>query len=283
MKEKNVAVIGLGIIGSIWAKHYKAEGNLAASWNRSPKPKLDLKQAELTECPQAADVLHLCLYDADSVREVLERLLPHLDSRHLVIQSSTIDGASAVEFADKVSATGARYLEAPFTGSRPAAEARQTVFFFGGDASAVAEAEPLLEKISAKRFHIGAPEQATAIKLSMNLQIAGISQALCEAITLSREAGVADDTFFEVMRANVAWSGLAELKEPKLRSDDFSPQFSIRNLHKDMRLAQKTASHELPQLERITECLRTAEEAGHGDEDFIALIRALRSPQGGAQ
>lgn len=275
MEEKTVAVLGLGIIGSIWAGHYASEGILTASWNRSPKPELDLKQADLANCPKVARILQLCLYDAESVRGVLNRLLPWLNERHLIIQSSTIDGASAAEFAAKVKATGARYLEAPFTGSRPAAEQRKTVFFLGGDPVVVTEAESTLQRISAKRFHIGSPEQATAIKLAMNLQIAGISEALCEALTLARSAGVGDDTFFEVMRANVAWSGLAELKEPKLRSDDFSPQFSIKNLHKDMRLAQKTAGRTLPQLERIVECLAKTEEAGYGDEDFIALIRML--------
>jgi len=275
MEETTVAVIGLGIIGSIWAEHYATEGILVASWNRSPKPELSLKQAELADCATAAHILHICVYDADSVRGVLAQLLPHLNAEHLVIQSSTIDGESAAEFAKLVQGTGARYLEAPFTGSKPAAEQRKTVFFLGGDATVVAAVEPVLKKVSAKRFHIGTPEQATTIKLAMNLQIAGISQALCEAITLSRNAGIDDDCFFEVMKANVAWSGLATLKEPKLRTADYSPQFSIKNLHKDMRLAKKTAGCELPQLERIIECLAATEDAGYGDEDFIALIRML--------
>ncbi len=275
MEDNTVAVIGLGIIGSIWAGHYASAGVLSASWNRSPKPELELKQAELAACAKAARHLHLCLYDADSVRGVLEQLLPHLNTAHIVIQSSTIDGESAAEFARTVEATGARYLEAPFTGSKPAAAQRKTVFFLGGDAAVATDCEPLLQMISAKRFHIGAPEQATAIKLAMNLQIASISEALCEALTLTREADIDDDCFFEVMKENVAWSGLAALKEPKLREADYSPQFSIKNLHKDMRLAQKTAGRALPQLERVIECLAATETAGYGDEDFIALIRML--------
>jgi 3-hydroxyisobutyrate dehydrogenase-like beta-hydroxyacid dehydrogenase len=66
------------------------------------------------------------------------------------------------------------------------------------------------------------------------------------------------------------------LKEPKLRTDDFSTQFSVKNLLKDTRLAQKTASRNLPELERIIECLAKAEAAGYGDEDFIALMKLLR-------
>lgn len=116
MEETTVAVIGLGIIASIWAGHYASDGLLAASWNRSPKPELKLKQTDLAGCAQATRSLHICVYDADSVRSVLEQLLPHLGTGHLVIQSSTIDGESAAEFEQKVRATGASYLEAPFTG-----------------------------------------------------------------------------------------------------------------------------------------------------------------------
>ena len=166
-------------------------------------------------------------------------------------------------------------MEAPFTGSKPAAEQGKTIFYLGGEADLVFEVEPILEKVSITRFHVGTVEQATVMKLAMNMQIAGISQALCEALTLARGAKIDDDRFFEMMKANAAWSGLAELKEPKLRSTDYSPQFSIKNLHKDMRLAKLVAQGELPQLERSIDCLAAAEEAGYADEDFIALIRML--------
>jgi 3-hydroxyisobutyrate dehydrogenase-like beta-hydroxyacid dehydrogenase len=277
MSEHTVAVLGLGIIGSIWAGHYQTEGQLAAVWNRSPKPELPFEPVSLQACTEQADVLHICVYDADSVCGVLEQLLPFLGERHTVIQSSTIDGASPTKFAAMVAATGARYLEAPFTGSKPAAEQRKTVFFLGGDAAVVESVEPLLQTVSAKRFHIGCPTQAATIKLAMNLQIAAISQALCESITMSRQAGIEDDCFFEVMKQNVAWSGLAALKEPKLRADDMSPQFSVKNMHKDMRLAQQSAGQALPLLNTVLGCLATAEKTGHGEDDFIALIKALES------
>ena len=275
MSEHKVAVLGLGLIGSIWAKHYKTEGQLAATWSRSPKPDLPFEIEALEACAEKSGFIQLCLYDADSVRQVLEKLLPHLEARHTVIQSSTIDGASAEAFAGPVEATGAKYLEAPFTGSKPAAEERKTVFFLGGEKGVVQSAEPVLQTISTKRFHIGTPRQAASIKLAMNLQISGISQALCESITMSRDAGIDDDIFFDVMKQNVAWSGLSALKEPKLRAGDYSPQFSIKNMHKDMRLARETAANKMPLLETITECLGASEAAGYGEDDFISLIRNL--------
>lgn len=275
MGKTRVSVLGLGLIGSIWARHYAAAGQLAACWNRSPKPGLPLPIENLETCAARADFIQLCLYDADSVREVLQKLLPLLEARHTVIQSSTIDGGSAEEFASLVRGSGARYLEAPFTGSKPAAEERKTVFFLGGEADVVEAADALLKTISTKRFHIGSPRQAASIKLAMNLQISGIAQALCESISLSRNAGIADDIFFDVMQQNVAWSGLSALKEPKLRDADFSPQFSVKNMHKDMRLAQLCAPGGMPLLETVTRCLAAAEAAGYGEEDFVALIRNL--------
>lgn len=276
MSKQTVAVIGLGLIGSIWAKHYQADNCLVASWNRTPKPELSLMQATLAECAERATLLQICLYDAASVESVLELLLPHLSDTHCIIQSSTIDSASAERIAQRVRATGARYVESPFTGSKPAAEERKTVFFMGGEADDIARVQPTLALLSAKQFHIGSPAQAATIKLAMNLQIAAMAQALCESITMSRDTGIHDDTFFEVMKQNVAWSGLAALKEPKLREADFSPQFSVKNMHKDMRLAQQSSQADLPILKQVCECLNQAETAGHGEDDFISLMRALQ-------
>jgi len=275
MSETKVAVLGLGLIGSIWAKHYAAAGQLASAWSRSPKPDLPFENESLEACAAKADVLQLCVYDADSVRSVLDQLLPHLTEKHTVIQSSTIDGASAEEFSKLVQSSGAQYVESPFTGSKPAAEDKKTVFFLGGSESTVQSVEAILKTISATRFHIGTPRQAASIKLAMNLQISGITQALCESITISRDAGISDDTFFEVMKQNVAWSGLSALKEPKIRDADFSPQFSIKNMHKDMRLAKQTAQGNMPLLDTIIECFSKAEDAGYGEDDFLSLIKNL--------
>jgi 3-hydroxyisobutyrate dehydrogenase-like beta-hydroxyacid dehydrogenase len=69
---------------------------------------------------------------------------------------------------------------------------------------------------------------------------------------------------------------LAELKEPKLRTGDFSPQFSVKHMHKDMRLASGAAKDApLPLLEAARERLQLAESHGFADEDFSALLKLL--------
>lgn len=267
-----VSVFGLGIIGTIWARHYEADGLLAAAWNRSPKPELPRWQFAPLSAAQAGDVLQLVVADPMAVSQVLDAITPALGPTKTVVQSSTIDPESAKEFSRRVRATGAAYVEAPFTGSKPAAEQRASIYFLGGETPTLELVEPVLSRVSVKRFRVGTPEQAAALKLSMNLQIATVTQALVEGRRFARAAGIGDELFFDVLSQNVACSGLVALKGPKLRSEDWSPQFSVKHLLKDLRLALRSSSpSSLPATALVAEQLQSATDAGWADEDFSAL------------
>lgn len=274
---KTIGVIGLGIIGGTWAKHYHAAGVLAGAWNRTPQPDFPQWKATPEAVASAADVVQIVVADPPAVESILTRILPALGPGKVVVQSSTIDPASSTKFLELVTARGARYLEAPFTGSKPAAEAKQTVYYLGGDAALIAELEPLLSLVSATRFHIGSNEQAATLKLAMNLNISAHMQGLCEALALVRRAGVSDDTFFSALGKNVSYSGVTKLKEPKLRAGDYAPQFSVKHMHKDMRLASTMAGDQkLPVLAAVRDRLAAAEKAGWADEDFSAVMKLLQ-------
>jgi 3-hydroxyisobutyrate dehydrogenase-like beta-hydroxyacid dehydrogenase len=210
------------------------------------------------------------------VESVLAQILPVLGPGKVVVQSSTIDAGSSARFAQLVAGCGAGYLAAPFTGSKPAAEQRQTIFYLGGDHGLITRLDPLLALVSAHRLVIGTNEQACTLKLAMNLNIAAQMQGLSEALTLSRRAGLADEVFFGALAKNVGYSGLTKLKEPKLRANDFSAQFSVKHMHKDMRLAALTAAGgNFPALKSVREALQAAEAGGLGDEDISAVIKML--------
>ena len=273
---KNVGIIGLGIIGEVWAKNYAAAGLLAASWNRTPKPEVPGWKESVEAVAEAADIIQIVVADPPAVEGIVAKILPKLGPGKVVVQSSTIDAVSSAKFEAQVATTGARYLAALFTGSKPAAEQKQTVFYLGGDRALIAELEPVLAVISSKRFVIGTNEQACTFKLAMNLNIAAQMEGLAEALTMSRAAGISDDVFFGALAQNVSYSGLVKLKEPKLRAADFSPQFSIKHLHKDLRLASATAGcSDFPVLEALRETVKTAEARGLGDEDYSAIIKLL--------
>ncbi len=278
---KTVGILGLGIIGNAWAARYAASGLLTGVWNRSPQP----AQAFWRESPEAvasgAEVVQIVVADPPAVAGLIERIVPVLGPGKCVVQSSTIDPESSARFEAQVRATGACYIEAPFTGSKPAALEGKTVFFLGGREAELDAVESLLSCISTVRFRIGTGVQAASLKLAMNLNLAIQMEAFSESLVFARKAGISDEIFFQVLEKNVGYSGLAKLKEAKLRAADFSPQFSVKHMHKDLRLASATAGcSDYPLLEAVRERLKLAQARGMGDDDFSSLIRLLSSDQG---
>ena len=278
----NIAVLGLGIIGSRWAKNLAADGHRVRCWNRTPK-EFPGFHASIHEAIELAEAIILVVADPPAVQSVLEQILPKLVPGQMVLQSSTISAKWTLRFAEEVRKTGALFVEAPFTGSKPAAEQRQTVFYLGGEPEDVEKARPVLATLSSAVLYIGPLGTASTLKLAMNLNIAGIAQVLCESLTLCRAAGIPDDIYFKALSKNASRSGLSDLKEPRLRQQDYSPQFSLKHMDKDLRLALETAdelSLPLAQTREIKKIYDQGMAAGWKDEDFIGLIRLLRRTNG---
>lgn len=271
---EGVGVIGLGLIGTAWAENYEADGRLAATWNRSPKPGSPRNVADPAEVARQSSVIHVVVAGPPAVASVLDALLGALEPRHLVIQSSTIDGISAEAFAERVTERGAAYVEAPFTGSLPAARARKTVFFLGGEAGAVSRADATLAPLSSLRHRVGGVGQAAALKVSFNVLVGVMMQGICESLSAARRSGISDQVYFDCLRGTAFWSDFLAMKEPKLRQADFTPQFSVQHLHKDLTLAaDMVGSLELPLVNAVRDRLAELEIEGLSGEDMSALLR----------
>jgi 3-hydroxyisobutyrate dehydrogenase-like beta-hydroxyacid dehydrogenase len=273
----NISVLGLGIIGSTWAKNLIADGHTVRCWNRTPKDFPNFTPS-IQDAVNGAEVIFIVVYDPPAVQSVLDQIKSKLGPGQLVIQSSTISAKWTQLFAEEVRKTGARFLEAPFTGSKIAAEQRQTIFYLGGDAEIVEKARPILKPLSGTILHIGPFGSASTLKLAMNLNIAGIAQTLCESLALCRQAGIPDDVYFSALTPNVSRSGVSDLKGPKLRQHDYSAQFSLKNMAKDLRLTLETAgelSLSLEQTGHLKNIYDRGIAAGWSDDDFIGLMRLL--------
>jgi 3-hydroxyisobutyrate dehydrogenase-like beta-hydroxyacid dehydrogenase len=274
-QNPSVSLLGLGIIGTRWAQNLVEDGIQLRTWNRTPKdfPGFTTDPADAV---RDAEFVIMVLADPASVEQTLDRIEPALAPGQTVIQSTTISPEWSRRFAERVEKTGARFLEAPFTGSRPAAEERKTVFYLGGDEALIEAARPLLSRIGHKLLRIGPVGSASALKLAMNMNIAVLLQGLCESLRLAREAGIPDDVFFDALRINSSRSGVSDLKEPKLKAGDFAPQFSLKHMDKDLRLAIETAAAlDLPLLRRLKEHYDAGMAKDWGDEDFSVLLRLL--------
>jgi 3-hydroxyisobutyrate dehydrogenase-like beta-hydroxyacid dehydrogenase len=272
-----ISVLGLGIIGGAWAKNLIADGHEVRCWNRTPKEFPNF-HSSIEEAVEGAEAIFIVVADPPAVQSVLDQIKPQLSAGKTVIQSSTISAKWTLEFANQVRESDAEFLEAPFTGSKLAAEQRKTVYYLGGDAALVEKMRPLLKSLAGEILHIGPLGSASTLKLAMNMNIAGQAQILCESLTLARAAGIADETFFSALHVNASRSGLSDLKEPKLRAHDYSAQFSVKHMLKDLRLALETAgdfSLPLAQTESVKKVYESAAAAGWSNDDFISLVRAV--------
>jgi 3-hydroxyisobutyrate dehydrogenase-like beta-hydroxyacid dehydrogenase len=257
-------------------EHHLNDKRTVKLWNRTKK-NYPCSVDNLSDAVKGAEIVHIVVSDPPTVYEILERIVPHLSKGALVVQSSTISPKWAQKNADLVGSKGFEYVEAPFTGSKVGAAQRQLVFFIGGKESAKLRAIPLLQYLSRKIFDMGSEQKASAVKLAMNLNIAGVGQALIESFTLAREYDIPEKLYFDVLANNVSRSGVSDMKQEKLLHRDYSAHFSTKHMHKDVNLAVESAKGDLPVTRQVREVYQRGLNEGLGDSDFISLVQLFEA------
>jgi 3-hydroxyisobutyrate dehydrogenase-like beta-hydroxyacid dehydrogenase len=195
-----------------------------------------------------------------------------------IVDSSTISPSATRAFAERVRAHGVQYVDAPMTGSKAGAENGTLIFILGGEESAIEKLKPLFAATGKKIFRMGETGKGQAAKLVMNLQIALIYEGFAEALTLAAKLGVDADALLPLIQASMVHSGVVEYKAPFVMRRDFSPNFPLRLMYKDLRLALEAAKEarvKLPGLETVEEIYEVAAEDGHGDLDYAATLTLL--------
>jgi len=193
-----------------------------------------------------------------------------------VMAHSTVAPHSMRAAADIVEGRGARFVEAPFTGSKLAAEKGELVYYVGGDEVALREAQPILQASGKQIVEIGEIGQATAIKVATNMVTAATVQAATEALALVHSAGVPLEKFVSAMQGNASNSTTLTMKLPKILEGDFEPHFSLKHMLKDMQIASRygLSQHlELGVTAAARDRLLEQMQRGHGDEDYTAVAR----------
>src|SRR6266536_3745218 len=166
--HKNIGVIGLGIIGRAIAANLRRKGFPVYVWNRSPRPVPNFVGSP-GELAGICDYIQIFVSDDEALLQTVEQLSEKLTSRHVVLAHSTVAPDSMRAAADIVERRGAQFVEASFTGSKPAAEQGELVYYVGGTDEAVREGRPILEASSKEILHIGPVGQASAIKVATNM------------------------------------------------------------------------------------------------------------------
>src|SRR5688572_20768884 len=177
----NVGVIGLGIIGSRVAAALRHEGFPTHVWNRTPKPIPNFLSSP-ADVARASEVIQLFVADANATLAMIDAMAGQLTRNHVVLTHGTIGLEGTMEAADRVRKRGAQFLDAPFTGSKGAAENRQLVYYLGGESALAVRVRPVLEASSKAILHVGDIGQAAVVKIATNMISAATAQALAEAL-----------------------------------------------------------------------------------------------------
>jgi len=273
--HKNVGVIGLGIIGRGVAGHLRRRGFSVFVWNRSPRPVPNFVGSP-GELAELCNYIQIFVSDDEALLQTVEQLSESLTPHHVVLAHSTVAPDSMRTAAEIVERRGARFIEASFTGSKPAAEKGELVYYVGATDAAFQEARPILEASSKEIVYIGAIGQASAIKIATNMITAATVQAAAEALALVQALGLRPEKFVEAMRANASQSATLMMKLPKMLERDFGPQFSVKHMLKDMQLASQIAlSHylDLGVTAAARDQLFEQMQWGHGDDDYSSVVR----------
>ncbi len=202
--HKNIGVIGLGIIGRAVAGNLRRKEFPVFVWNRSPRPVPNFV-GSLGELAEMCNYIQIFVSDDEALLQTVEQLSEKLTPRHLVLAHSTVAPDSMCAAAEIVERRGARFVEASFTGSKPAAEKGELVYYVGGTDAALREARTVLEASGKEIVHIGAIGQASAIKIATNMITAASAQAAAEALALVQALGLPLEKFVEAMRANASY------------------------------------------------------------------------------
>lgn len=276
----NAGVIGLGIIGSRVASNLRKAGHQVWVWNRSPRPEPNFLSSA-AEVAESAKTIQIFVSDGPALIEVVRAMAPVLGPEHVIVNHATVSPAETRQAAEIVQERHARFLDAPFTGSRDAAEAAQLVFFIGGDTLTLDKVRALLEVNAKVIIPIGAVGQATALKVAMNL-IAAVSVAsYAEALALMAGSGVPLEKMTEVFPHHIARSPLVDLKVPAMIGGDFDPRFSLKNMFKDIQIALAMAAEqevELPATAAFAGTAMSGIQQGWGDRDFSAIAQHYDFP-----
>jgi 3-hydroxyisobutyrate dehydrogenase len=233
----------------------------------------------------ASDVIILCVPDSPDVESVIAELLPALDDTKIVVDCSTIDPDVEREQHRRVSATGARYLEAPVSGGTAGAEKGALTLMVGGDAHTLEDARAALEPFAGRVVHIGPAGTGQIVKLCNNLLFAVQMVATTEATALAVANDIDLAKLHEVLIHSTGDCMAVRTRLPVAgvvadspASNGWVPGFMTDLMAKDLRLAMAAAEQVGVPMDATAiarELLARAHDAGFGREDFSALAKVV--------
>ena len=280
-----IGFIGLGNLGTAITTRLSQLGETLVVYNRNIEKIKDLGY-EIVSTPkeifQKCDVIFLCLFDSEAVKQILlgdNGLLCEELKGKTIIDLTTNHYEDVLEFHKLVNDFGGNYLENPVFGSvAPALKGELTVVSSGK--TEVFEAmKPILEKIAKEIFHLPVPSSATKMKLINNLCLGSFMATLAECTALAESCEIPKAKALEILGVGGGQSLVLKAKTQKLIDEDFSAHFSNNAINKDLHLVQDLAYNLNQPLYRAAipkELFSKMKMMGKGEEDFSSIYQLFK-------
>jgi 3-hydroxyisobutyrate dehydrogenase len=289
-----VAVLGLGTMGSGMAHRLLDAGFAVKLFNRSPERYKAFAGTKAVLCKSPAEAaagadIVISMVSDDLVSRSLwqgpQGALSTAGAGAVLVECSTLSLDWVQELANLAKARGCRFLDAPVTGSKDQAETGKLKFLVGGDAATIAEIAPVLGAMSVDIIPLGPTGSGTVVKLVNNFICGAQIAALAEGLAVLERHGLGQDAALAVLMKGAAGSPLLQTIMARVAADDFTPNFSVALIEKDLSYAIHEGAKvgvELTSAESARGRFQQANAAGLGDKDIASLVKWLReTPRSG--
>lgn len=292
-KDVKVGIAGLGLMGSGIAKRLISTGHYDVwVYNRDRSKAVPFSNgatvaASPLELASNCDLVITIVTNFDAVKEVFfggAGIAKSKKGAPIIADASTISPEQSAYCAQELRKDGVEMLGMPVMGGPAAAEVGELVPMVAGNRQAFEKARPVMEKIGKQVFYISEKDgAANAVKLALNLNIALIATAVSEGITLVKGSGIDPAVFVQVLNSTYFKTGLSEKKGPLMVANDYSPSFHLKNMLKDLELANDTAQAHgvtLPTTALVQQMFRAANNIGYSEMDYTAICAFLAKING---
>ncbi|MGX5652603.1 2-hydroxy-3-oxopropionate reductase [Hydrogenophaga borbori] len=285
-----VGFIGLGIMGTPMALQLLNKGHQLTVHTRRQVPEAitaagGVRAANAAAVAQEAEVIITMLPDTPDVEAVLfgehgvaEGLKGHAGERKVVIDMSSISPMATKDFAQRINALGADYIDAPVSGGEVGAKAGTLTIMCGGDAAVFQRMKPLLECMGKNITLVGGNGDGQTTKVANQIIVALNIAAVSEALVFASKAGADPAKVREALMGGFASSRILEVHGERMIKRTFNPGFRIKLHQKDLGLALQGARElgvALPQTASAAQLMQACAAHGLGELDHSALVQAL--------
>ncbi len=290
MDFEQIGFIGLGVMGEPMCRNLAAKcGRRVVAFDLDPDPLERLRAAGVTaassigEVARSADVIILSLPGGEQLAEVCDSdggLLGEIGAGRTVVDTSTSPVGLTREIAAKFEALGVDYCDAPIARTRQAAQAGTLSIMVGGKSEIFERIRPLLDCMASDVAHCGAVGAGQIVKLMNNMVLMQTVQALSEALTIGRRAGLDGETLFDVLSKGSADSfalrnhGMKAMLPGEFPERAFSTEYAQKDLRYALDLAAETGTN-ASGARNAAETLEAARELGYGANYWPVMVKAV--------